>query len=242
MLSQTTFPLLFAYHDIGLHDLSNSMAIDISEKNNTEIKEIIDDKSNKFITCISHNDRHYSLIDQYFSTILPVQILVEKNYELVLINWHEKLRFNLTKKSHMMKQPIKNWESSQKQIWQPFTNFTIERAVLHWIYKLSNKNYKEVKKIRGITHFFDFSSLYDSYENAKNEFKKFNIDYSIEQYNIWRESQKIIFKSWEEIKNNILSIENLKLDYQRGIAMALRGIKEQLDEQSCWENYKKNLK
>jgi hypothetical protein len=231
---------MFAYHDMGLHDLKKNIVIDVSDQPISKIKEFSKNQNIKFMTCINHKEEHYNLIKENNNSLLPLQIIVEKNQELLLINWQEKLRFN-NNSLEITKKAIKEWEETQINSWQSYTKFTIERAVLHWTYKIFNKDYKEIKKIIGIKNFFNFSSFYESYENISNEFKKYQIKYSEQEYNDWKSSQEIIFNSWNAIKNNLDTPNKLKLDYQKGIAIALRGIKENINEQDCWFKYESLL-
>ena len=74
-----------------------------------------------------------------------------------------------------------------------------------------------------------------------HEFEKFSVNYSEEEYINWKNSQKIIFNSWNSIKNNLNTPKNLEFDYQKGIAIALKGIKENIIEQDCWLKYESLL-
>ena len=157
----------------------------------------------------------------------------------MLINWQEKLRINPIDDKD--KSFSIEWEEQQKNAWQNYTKFPIERAVVRWTYNLYNKEFIDVKKSSNIDSFFLFGSLYESYEQTKSEFEKFFINYSIEEYNNWKVSQKIIFDSWNAIKNNLKTPNRLQFDYQKGIAIALKGIKENISEQDCWLKYESLL-
>ena len=84
--------------------------------------------------------------------------------------------------------------------------------------------------------------MYRSFEKTRQEFKKFHIEYTETMYNDWKDSQKIPINSWNTIKNNIETPENLKYFFRRGIAMALYGIKHRMEEKVCWDQLSKRLK
>ena len=94
---------------------------------------------------------------------------------------------------------------------------------------------------KSFTKKFYFSSMYESYYLAKEQFKKFGIEYTEKMYEDWRTSQNKIFNSWNLIKSNIDNPEYLTQFYQRGIAMALNGLKNNLKEQECWDQLSKKL-
>jgi len=171
--------------------------------------------------------------------VTTIQILIEKNQECLLINWQEKLRVNPENSNDLILS--KEWEEQQKNIWKNYTKYPIERAVLEWTYKLYDKKFIDVRKTNHADTFFLFGSLYESYDHASLEFKKFNIEYSKKEYNDWKLSQDVVFNSWDSIKNNIDNPKKLNFDYQRGIAIALKGIKEQINAQHCWSKYESLL-
>ena len=228
---------MLSYHDIALHDMQRKIVLDVSVNNVSEIEALSKNKDIKFLTCINHRKEHYNLITEKNYLFKPLQILVEKNQEFVIINWQEKLRFEKMS-PNWSKKLIKKWENEQKNVWQTYTKFAIERAVLHWTYKLFDTNYHEVKKIEGIQNFFNFSCFYESYTMVKNEFRKYEIEYLEDEYNDWKLSQEKIFNSWNLIKDNLNSPNKLSLDYQRGLAIALKGITENITEEDCWAQYK----
>jgi len=222
------------YHKYGTHKHGSGI-IDISLFDIKSIEEFIEKDYSVFVC---HADRWNDSINELMKKhkIKVFQILIEKNQECLLINWQEKLRINPQDKQD--KFFSQEWETQQKQIWQKYTEFPIERATFEWTYKLYDKEFIDVKKIQNADGFFAFGSLYDSYESTRLEFKKFDIEYSEIDYTNWKTSQKLIFDSWNSIKNNINTPKNLKHDYQKGIALALKGINEKLNDQDCWDRYK----
>jgi hypothetical protein len=224
------------YHDCGSHGIG---AIDISYMNYTNIEKIINKNNCKFMVCFSSkwNNEIFNLLKK--NKVKIIQILIEHNQECMLINWQEKLRIN--PQNNEDKKLSTEWEKQQKNIWENYTKFPIERAVMEWTYKLYDKQFIDVRKIIDVDAFFSFGSLYDSYDSAYTEFKKFNIEYSKNKHDDWKLSQKIIFDSWNFIKNNLDTPKNLEFDYQRGIAIALKGIKENIDLQNCWSKYESLL-
>jgi len=225
------------YHNYGTHGSKN--ILDISYLNYIEIEEKLKKNNSIFMVCFAsmYNKEIFNLLKKY--DIKIIQILIEKNQECLLINWQEKLRINPM--NNKDKSLSKEWEKQKKNAWKNYTKFPIERAIVRWTYNLYNKEFIDVKKNHNIDSFFLFGSLYESYEKTKIEFKKFSVNYLEEEYNNWKNSQKIIFNSWNDIKNNLEMPKNLKFDYQKGIAIALRGIRESISEQDCWYKYESLL-
>ena len=83
--------------------------------------------------------------------------------------------------------------------------------------------------------------MYQSTTEAVKEFEKFEISYNRQRYEQWRQSQKLIFDSWQAIKNNFNDLSPLEHDYQKGMAIALRGISESLTPTQCWSQYEQLL-
>ena len=225
------------YHRHGTH--GNKNILDISYLNYTEIEKRLKENNFIFMVCFSamYSKEIFNLLKKY--DIKVVQILIEKNQECLLINWQEKLRINPMEDKD--RHYSKDWEEQQKIAWQNYTNFPIERAIVRWTYKLYDKEFIDVKKNSNVNSFFLFSSFYESYEQTRIEFEKFSVNYSEEEYINWKNSQKIIFNSWNSIKNNLNTPKNLEFDYQKGIAIALKGIKENISEQDCWLKYESLL-
>ena len=237
-LTKTKIKNILSYHKFGTHDEKNNI-LDISWLHYIEIEEKLKKNNSIFIVCSAamFSKEIFNLCKKY--DIKVIQILIEKNQECLLINWQEKLRINPMNDND--KSLSKEWEVQQKNAWQNYTKFPIERAIVRWTYNLYNKEFIDVKKNHNIDSFFLFSSLYESYKKTKIEFKKFSVDYLEEEYNNWKDSQKIIFNSWNNIKNNLEMPKNLEFDYQKGISIALRGIQENISEQDCWHKYESLL-
>ena len=121
---------MLAYHDIALHNLDKKKVVDVSNESILKIIELSKNQNIKFMTCINHNEEHYTLIKQNIDSLVPVQIIVEKNQECVIINWQEKLRFEKNS-PQWSKILIREWEENQKNSWQPYTKFTIEIGRAH---------------------------------------------------------------------------------------------------------------
>jgi hypothetical protein len=221
------------YHNYGTHSSKN--ILDISYLNYIEVEKKLKKNNSIFMVCFAsmYNKEIFNLLKKY--NIKIIQILIEKNQECLLINWQEKLRINPM--NNKDKSLSKEWEEQQKNAWQNYTKFPIERAIVRWTYNLYNKEFIDVKKNHNIDSFFLFGSLYESYKKTKTEFEKFSVNYLEEEYNNWKTSQKIIFDSWSAIKNNLKTPNRLQLDYQKGIAIALQGIKENINEHDCWIKY-----
>jgi hypothetical protein len=221
------------YHKLGTH---NSIIRVIKPSENLEeIKKYLTDK--KYIACFVHFWREEFNEFHKEKNILSFQIFIDDYKEIVIINWFEKFIFNYT--TDQDKLAGQQWLKNQDNVWKNYTSFTTERAVVHWLYNIDTK--PGFKKECSFKKIFNFSSMYNSFELTKNEFLKFNINYSKEMYNTWKDSQKIIFDSWNLIKNNVNTPENLEHFYQRGIAIALNGLKNNLKEQECWDQLSKKL-
>lgn len=226
------------YHKFGTH--GKNIILDISNLQYHEIEKNLKNNNYSALVCFTSkfNQDLSNLLKKY--NIKIIQILINQNQECLLINWQEKLRIHPEEDKD--KSFSKEWEQQQNKIWQNYTKFTIERAVCRWTYSLYNEEFIDVKKNVNADYFFLFGSLYESYESTKIEFKKFSIDYLEEEYYNWKKSQKIIFDSWTAIKKNLETPKILEFDYQKGIAIALRGIKERISEQQCWLTYEDLLK
>jgi hypothetical protein len=225
------------YHNFGTHGGTN--AIDISHINSNKIEEIIKNSKPIFMVCFASKYKEDLFTVLKKNKVTTIQILIEKHQECLLINWQEKLRVNPENNNDLILS--KEWEEQQKNIWKNYTKFPIERAVLEWTYKLYDKEFVDVRKTNHTDSYFLFGSLYESYDHASLEFKKFNIEYSKKEYDDWKRSQKIVFDSWKAIRDNTDTPKKLKFDYQRGMAIALKGIREGIDLQNCWSRYESLL-
>lgn len=216
------------YHYLGTH--AGNIKVVRQQEDLEVIEKSLDDK--KYFGCIFHywEDTYEKLLER--NNINPFQIYIDDYKEMVVINWFEKFLHNpTTKRDEMQSQ---QWIKSQKTHWEKYTNFVGERAVTHWIYKIYSNAIKEFENNTFFKKKFNFGSMYNSFELTQKEFKKFDIEYTETMYNNWKDSQKIPIDSWKQIKDNIETPKNLKKFYQRGIAIALEGLKQKMSEEDCW--------
>jgi hypothetical protein len=224
------------YHKVGTHS-GKFLVIDRYLDNVGTIKKYLDNKNIK--ACIFHFWKQEFNEFLYIEEIIPLQILIDNYSELVVINWIEKFLLNPSFETD--KNAAQEWRNSQKKIWDLYTKFPLERAVLHWLYKIHLNVAEAFEDNQSFTKKFYFSSMYESHDLTKEQFKKFDIEYTKKMYEDWKTSQNKIFDSWNLIKSNIDTPEYLPQFYQRGIAIALDGLKKKLKEQECWDQLSKKL-
>ena len=174
-----------------------------------------------------------------------IKIYFEKFHEVIILNWHFKFRVYPTDymfEENGVKKTVRTygeeWAVSQKEIWKEFKNNWETRAILHWFYKIFyDKNYK--LKLPPPAMNFNGASLYESYPSAKQEFAKFDIDYTEEKYINWQKSQEVILNSLKIIKNikKIEEIKKLMYDFEKGVALGLFGVMNNLSEENTWQEY-----
>jgi len=222
------------YHSVGTH--ARKIKVIQGHENLEDIEKYID--KNIGTGCLFHYWKpEYDKFLQK-ENVKTVHICIDDYKEIVVINWFEKFLYN--PKFKVDQKAAQEWLNTQKKIWREKTKFVFERAVVHWIYNFllttpgSNNHPLFEKK-------FNFSSMYKSFELTQKEFKKFDTDYTENMYNNWKDSQKIPIESWIQIKNNIETPKNLEHFYQRGIAIALNGLKNNLNEHDCWNQVSLNL-
>ena len=192
-------------------------------------------KNSKLINHIHHWEKSLiSFLDD--SNYIVIQNIIDKKFPFVIINWWEKLYHNPDSNKEFL--IAEEWIKAQKKIWYNFKH-PLVRAILSWFYSYKNKENKELKNVAEIKNKFYFDSLYNDYNAVKEEFKKFDIVYTEEQYKAWVKSQNIVFESFEILKNTPIS--KLKKNYQKAIAIGLLGMENNLSEQECWEKYKTKL-
>jgi len=180
------------------------------------------------------NDSYQKIIDNP-STFAYHNVINEKFY-FVIINWWEKFCYNAPDDYH--RNFYKEWYDQQIFLWKNFDH-PIVRANLNWFYGYKNKDRPELKDCPHITNKFNFDCLYTNYESARDQFLKFGIEYTESQYNDWKNSQKCVFDSFQEIQNK--PINQLTKDYQKAIAIGLLGMENNLSEQECWDSFKSKL-
>jgi hypothetical protein len=227
-----------AYHNQGTHGGVN--VVDISNMSHDRIDHLIKNDDPLFMVCFASkwNTDLYTLFKRFGINV--IQIIIDSHRECMLINWQEKLRINAMDDTDRIFS--KEWEQQQRQTWSPYTKFPIERAVMEWTYKLYDNEFIDVKQSLLCDQYFSFGSMYESINDAVKEFDKFGIRYNGQRYEKWRQSQKLIFDSWQAINNNFDAPGLLKHDYQKGMAIALRGMSESLTPTQCWKQYEQLLK
>ena len=161
---------------------------------------------------------------------------ITNKFWIVLINWFEKFYYNPAKPKD--KAFGIDWIRTQENFWRESED-PLVRAILNWFYAYKNNNRPECGRIDAIKNTFDFGSLYTSYESARSSFAKLGLEYNEDNHNKWKQSQSIVFESIEQIES--MQIANLDKDYQKAIKMGLLGVQNNLNEQECWQTYKKYL-
>ena len=182
----------------------------------------------------SQNAEHYLNHSEY----ITLQNIFDESFWFVIINWWEKNYVNPNPADRLFKDFGKEWIESQEKIWSGYEH-PIVRAILHWFYAYLNKEHPECKRIDTIQSTFRFGAFYKDHSALAVEFKKFGIDYSQKAYDKWKHSQSAVFESYDKIVN--AEFKDLEFDYQKAIKMGLRGMQEKLDQQACWEKYKKYI-
>jgi hypothetical protein len=182
----------------------------------------------------SQDAEHYLHNSEY----ITLQNVFDENFWFVIINCWEKCFTNRNTADRHLKDHGETWIKSQEKIWSGYRH-PIVRAILHWFYAYLNREHPECKRIDTIQSTFRFDAFYKDHSALATEFKKFGIDYSNEAYDKWKTSQSAVFESYDKIVH--AEFNDLEFDYQKGIKMGLRGMQENLDQQSCWEKYKKYI-
>jgi len=168
--------------------------------------------------------------NKFFSVpnIEIVQIIIDKFPELVLLNWLYK----------RPKEDIIEWKNSQKKCWESKSKNYIEMASCHWLLKMHDKNFIDIRKIPKIKKTFNFSSVYEEYSKSKKEFQNFEIEYSEQQHTSFLLSQEAILKKWRKIhlvyKDNPMSVED---PFERGIAIGMHATHLSISEQEVFKKF-----
>jgi len=166
---------------------------------------------------------------------IVLQNIFNEKFWFVIINWWEKNYHTVDPNDELGRLYGVTWVDSQVALWKDYKH-PIVRAILNWFYAYHNGHRPECKRINQIKETFNFSAFYENHEALANEFKKFGIDYDERAYEHWRNSQKNVLESFDQIQN--LDINKLNHDYQKAIKMGFLGIKNNLNEDECWEAYK----
>ena len=83
-----------------------------------------------------------------------------------------------------------------------------------------------------------FDNFYASdFTLIKKEFEQYGVEYKKQMFDKWLDSQKIIFESYTQIKNNIDTPRKLKNFWQTGLALALHGQQYNIGEEEVWEKF-----
>ena len=127
------------------------------------------------------------------------------------------------------------WELSQKDAWKYYGDKWEIRAVIRWLYSIYNDDtYGE--KLQPPGKNFNGCALYEGYEKIKNEFAAFDVDYTKEQYQSWKDSQKNIIEVWKKMDlPNFVS--NFEHDFEKGVYIGLEGIRNKMTEDEAWEKH-----
>jgi hypothetical protein len=168
---------------------------------------------------------------------LSIQIIIENEKKFLLLNWFEK-----HSRSQLHDTPwFNDWCKIQLKSWEPVIEnkeTRLIRGVVRWYYSLQDKNHPDMIDLKEIENKFYFDKFYsNNYELIAQEFAKYNKDYTSQMFKNWRESQKIIFDSMDSIIENLNSPNKLKLFWQKGLAMALYGFQNNLNEQQTWKYF-----
>ena len=171
-----------------------------------------------------------------------VKIYFEKYMEIIILNWN--FKFRITPADGIPFSDISDqyfgeeWEKTQKYNWSAYKEKWDMRATLHWLYKIFNDK-KYSAKIKRPGKNFNGASLYEGYESAKEQFGEFDVEYSMEQYTDWKNSQQVILNSWSKIKEckNITDVDFLDFEFEKGVALGLISISNNISEEDTWELY-----
>ncbi len=168
-----------------------------------------------------------------------VKIFFPHDYQIIVLNWFYKI-FVYPTGAYMQSQGKKEWIDSQKNIWKNYGDKWKVKAFCRWVYNIANnKSYSSYIEPPGNN--FSGVALYNCYSDIKDEFGKFNIDYSRESHDSWLKSQYIILKSLDAVRNSttISHIHNLTNDCEKGVSIALYGLKHRLSEDDVWDSFTK---
>ena len=168
-----------------------------------------------------------------------IKVYFEKFRELLILNWHYKLRLFVDPDDRHHLQFGPEWELSQKEDWKYYGDKWEIRAVVRWLYTIYNDS-KFGEKIKPPGRNFNGCALYEGFEQIKNEFANFDVDYTNEQYQHWKDSQKNIMEVWKnmDVPN---FVNNFEYDFEKGVYIGLQGIRNKITEDEAWEKHKSKL-
>ena len=191
----------------------------------------------------AHLIKHQSFWDHSFQVylddkdFLPIQVVTEEKFYFLIINWWEKLYFHVNNNNDLLIW-AQQWLSDQGERWKEYEQPFV-RANLNWFYAYKDRIRPEMFDCPQIKNKFNFDFFYTSYESLGDQFRKYGIKYTKQQYESWKTSQQLIFESYREISHK--SINQLTKDYQKSIAIGLLGVKNNLTEEECWKEFKSKL-
>ncbi len=164
-----------------------------------------------------------------------IKIYFKKFREIIILNWHYKLRLFVDQDDRPHLQYGPEWEVSQKDAWKYYGDKWEIRAVIRWLYSIYNDaTYGE--KLQPPGKNFDGCALYEGFEKIKNEFAAFDVDYTKEQYERWKDSQKNIIEVWNNM-NLPNSVNIFEHDFEKGVYIGLEGIRNKITEDQAWEKH-----
>jgi hypothetical protein len=135
---------------------------------------------------------------------------------------------------------FKDWITAQANLWAPVVNekHVLVRGVLKWYYNLKEEKIIDNIDIPQIKNKFMFDNFYASdFTLIRKEFEQYGVEYKKDMFDKWLDSQKIIFESYTQIKNNLDTPRKLKNFWQTGLALALHAEKYNISEEEVWEKF-----
>ena len=185
-----------------------------------------------------NKDKKFSAKEKFtLGDPLFIQVLCKSKLHMILINWFEK-------HSRIRKDDIQfltMWKEHQSKIWVDKHSNKEHRfiqAVANWYYKLQDPECRDIKDIIEVKNKFLFESFYTGSHHAlQTEFAQYKKDYTKEMYNAWYDSQTIALKSEDAVLKNIQTPERLESFWQKGIAIGIYGVENNLNEQEAWDKF-----
>jgi len=209
------------YHDAGSHSDDKKVINFMLYADRTEQTQIV-------ITENYNNIKH--LIAEGDTVI---QNYIDKHREVLLLNWFHKNLQELGSNPTLQYGWRDSWIKWQTGLWEKSSKQPIVSAVAEWLYKLSNDNFADIKRIPEIDKVFNWSVMYETPQATVDEFKKIGYNYTVEEHNKWLQSQEKILNYWSMIKDSIDDPLALEDDVHKGIALALHGRKYDLVRQQA---------
>ena len=182
------------------------------------------------------SDRNFNYVHDMTSQDRDIKIAFDYWQELPVINWQVKFRLHPNteydaKAGHL-------WNDQQKSLWSSYDDLWETRSILRWTSTTLGDPYMKSDADK-VGRIFKGTCLYEGYESARAEFKKFDIDYPKDSYDNWRQSQDVVFKYWQQVKDAV-SVEKARaLGSQTLVGVALGSIasKNKITEEEVWETF-----